>query len=56
MMQHLLFAAFALVLASLAGCGVDGAPTRPGPAANAAPAEPGVHLSGEARFGVIAEL
>ncbi|WP_181900560.1 hypothetical protein [Paracoccus thiocyanatus] len=55
MTQHLLFAAFALILASLAGCGVDGAPSRPEPARETAP-QPGVHISGEARFGVISEL
>ncbi|SIP94954.1 hypothetical protein SAMN05421641_10276 [Paracoccus thiocyanatus] len=55
MTQHLLFAAFALILASLAGCGVDGAPTRPEPSRDTDHV-PGVHISGEARFGVISEL
>ncbi|MBT0779004.1 MULTISPECIES: hypothetical protein [Paracoccus] len=55
MTQHLLLAAFALILATLAACGVDGAPTRPEPAREAI-REPGVHISGEARFGVIKQL
>ncbi len=51
MTQSLLLAALALILATLAACGVDGAPTRPEPAP-----EPGIHVSGEARFGVTSSL
>ncbi|QRZ12322.1 hypothetical protein JWJ88_06725 [Paracoccus methylovorus] len=51
MTQHLIFAVFALILTSLAACGVDGAPTRPEPAR-----KPGVHISGEAVVGVVTEL
>ena len=51
-MSHpLLLAALALMLAALAACGVDGAPTRPEPT----PA-PGIHVSGEARIGVVSSL
>jgi len=53
-MSHtLLIAIFALMLASLAACGVDGPPTRPDPDPTPAP---GVHVSGEARFGVVSRL
>lgn len=51
MMQYLLFAGFALLLATLSGCGVDGPPTRPDDTP-----PPGVHVSGEARFGVVSGL
>ncbi|MDT1060280.1 hypothetical protein RM190_00335 [Paracoccus sp. CPCC 101403] len=51
-MNHtLLIALFALILATLAACGVDGPPTRPEPTP-----EPGVHVSGEARFGVVSKI
>lgn len=50
MTQHLLFAALALLLATLAACGVDGAPTRPDPET------PGLQVSGEARIGVVSNL
>ncbi len=51
-MSHpVLLAVFALILASLAACGVDGPPTRPEPAP-----EPGFHVSGEARIGVTTAL
>ena len=51
-MSHpLLLAALALMLAALAACGVDGPPTRPAPAP-----EPGIHVSGEARAGVVSSL
>jgi hypothetical protein len=50
MTQHLLLAAFALMLAALAACGVDGAPTRP------EPTRPGLQISGEARVGVVTKL
>ena len=51
MTQPLLLAVLALMLAALAACGVDGAPTRPEPQ----PA-PGVHVSGEAQIGVTTRL
>ncbi|WP_170295210.1 hypothetical protein [Paracoccus aestuariivivens] len=51
MTQTMLFALFALMLATLAACGVDGPPTRPDPTT-----EPGVHFSGEARVGVVSSL
>ena len=51
MTHPLLLATLALLLATLAACGVDGAPTRPEPAA-----EPGLHVSGEARIGVTTAL
>ncbi|WP_199260193.1 hypothetical protein [Paracoccus binzhouensis] len=51
MTHPLLLAAFALLLATLAACGVDGAPTRPDPAP-----EPGLQVSGEARIGVVSKL
>ncbi|UFM65079.1 hypothetical protein LOS78_15560 [Paracoccus sp. MA] len=51
MTQHLLLALFALMLATLAACGVDGPPTRPGPAA-----ESGLQISGEAQIGVVSKL
>lgn len=51
-MSHpLLLAALALMLAALAACGVDGAPTRPDPTP-----PPGLHVSGEARIGVVTSL
>ncbi|WP_347267165.1 hypothetical protein [Paracoccus sp. (in: a-proteobacteria)] len=51
-MRHpFLLAALALMLAALAACGVDGPPTRPEPAA-----QPGIHVSGEARVGVVSRL
>ena len=55
MTQPLLLAVFALLLATLAACGVDGAPTRPEPAPEPAP-EPGLSVSGEARIGVVSTL
>ncbi|WP_170293964.1 hypothetical protein [Paracoccus limosus] len=51
MTQSLLLAVLALMLAALAACGVDGAPTRPEPQP-----EPGLHVSGEARIGVTTRL
>ncbi|GLK63070.1 MULTISPECIES: hypothetical protein [Paracoccus] len=51
MTQPLLFALFALILATLAACGVDGPPTRP----ESTP-EPGLHISGEAQIGVVSKL
>ena len=42
------YLAFALTLAALAACGVDGEPT--------APAKSGVTISGEARMGAVAKL
>mgnify|MGYP006961070368 CR=1 FL=1 len=51
MTQTMLLALFALMLATLAACGVDGPPTRPDPAP-----EPGFHVSGEARVGVTTSL
>lgn len=56
MMQYLLFAGFALLLATLAGCGVDGPPTRPAPGLSSDTPPPGVHVSGEARIGVVSAL
>lgn len=50
MTQPLLLAVFALLLATLAACGVDGAPTRP------EATTPGVQISGEARVGVVSKL
>ena len=50
MTQYMLFAGLALLLATLSGCGADGAPTRPDDP------PPGVHVSGEARFGTVAGL
>ncbi|WP_018000029.1 hypothetical protein [Paracoccus sp. N5] len=50
MTHSILIAALALMLATLAACGVDGAPTRPEPSA------PGLQVSGEARIGVISDL
>ncbi|WP_167620152.1 hypothetical protein [Paracoccus ravus] len=50
MTQTMLLALVALMLATLAACGVDGPPTRP------EPSEPGVHFSGEARVGVVSSL
>lgn len=54
MTQSLLLAALALMLATLAGCGVDGAPTRPQSAVQTP--EPGLQISGEARLGVVSTL
>lgn len=51
MTQYMLFAGFALLLAALAGCGVDGPPTRPDDTP-----PPGVQVSGEARIGVVSRL
>lgn len=51
MSQSILLAVLALMLAALAACGVDGAPTRPEPQP-----EPGIHVSGEARIGVTTGL
>lgn len=51
MTQSILLAALALMLATLAACGVDGPPTRPDPVA-----QPGVQISGEARIGVVSKL
>ena len=51
MTHSILLAALALMLATLAACGVDGPPTRPDPAP-----EPGLHVSGEARIGVVGKL
>ena len=48
-----MIAALALLLATLAACGVDGPPTRPDPEART---QPGVHVSGEARIGVTTGL
>lgn len=53
MTHSILIAALALMLATLAACGVDGPPTRPEPPAEA---RPGVHVSGEARIGVTTGL
>ncbi len=50
MTQSVLLAVLALMLATLAACGVDGAPTRP------EPTQPGLTVSGEARIGVISKL
>lgn len=55
MTQPILIAVLALMLAALAACGVDGAPTRPEPQSQSQP-EPGVHVSGEARIGVTTGL
>lgn len=48
----------ALLVAALAGCGVDGAPIRPGPetAPRQQPVPPGLSVSGEARIGVTSSL
>lgn len=46
-----------VLVAALAGCGVDGAPIRPGP--DTAPRQqvpPGLSVSGEARIGVTSSL
>lgn len=51
MTQHLMLAVVALLLASLAGCGADGAPTRPDDTP-----PPGLHVSGEAQIGVVSAL
>ena len=51
MSQTLLLALFAVLLATLAACGVDGPPTRPEPTP-----EPGFHVTGEARAGVVSSL
>ncbi|MBY0137287.1 hypothetical protein [Paracoccus yeei] len=53
MTHSILIAALALMLATLAACGVDGPPTRPDPEAQT---QPGVHVSGEARIGVTTGL
>ncbi|WP_189654848.1 hypothetical protein [Paracoccus mutanolyticus] len=53
MTHSILIAALALMLATLAACGVDGPPTRPDPEART---QPGVHASGEARIGVTTGL
>ncbi|CAM3185528.1 hypothetical protein SAMN04488021_12056 [Paracoccus aminovorans] len=50
MTHSLLLAALALMLATLAACGVDGAPTRP------ETPPPGLQVSGEARIGVVSKL
>ncbi len=53
MTHPLRIAALAALLALMAGCGVDGPPTRPEPAP--APA-PGIDISGEGRIGVVTTL
>ncbi len=55
MKYSLRLTALAALLALTAGCGVDGPPTRPGPAEAAAP-EPGLSVSGEAQIGVVSTL
>lgn len=47
-----------LLVAALAGCGVDGAPIRPGPetAPRQQPVPPGLSVRGEARIGVTSSL
>ncbi|MFT4014914.1 MAG: hypothetical protein QM682_16305 [Paracoccus sp. (in: a-proteobacteria)] len=50
MTQSILLAAFVLILATLAACGVDGPPTRPDTP------QPGLQISGEARAGVAGAL
>lgn len=55
MTHSILIAALALMLATLAACGVDGAPTRP-ESTRPEPTAPGLQVSGEARIGVISDL
>ena len=43
----------AVLVLTLAGCGADGPPTRPGPAPEP---QPGIAVSGEARIGVVSTL
>lgn len=56
MMKSLALPGLALMLALLAGCGVDGPPTRPETTRPDNTAPPGVEVSGEARFGVVSGL